>query len=214
MSLSSSDEVRDLYEGSADSYNQMMEQEILLPVYHEVLSNLASKLKTVAGSILDSSCGTGHMLERIRDEYLPGRELIGVDISPKMVAFSRNRLGESATVIESDMGKIPQQPNDSCAAVLSFFAIQHVDLEGFQRCLGEWKRVLVSGGHLLIAAWEGDGAVDYGEVSNVVAKRYRESEVVDAANSAGFSVTTHTVKPVEDFDMDAIYVFATKELRG
>ena len=211
MSHSSSDEVRDLYEKSADSYNQMMDQEIKLPIYDEVLSSLASKLKTVAGSILDSSCGTGHMLERIRDTYLPGRELIGVDISPRMVEFARNRLGDSATTIEGDMGTMPQLPNDSCAAVLSFFAIHHVDLDGFQRCLGEWRRVLVSGGHLLLAAWEGEGEIDYGEVSDVVARRYREAEVVDAASSAGFRVATHMVKPVDDFDMDAIYVFATKE---
>ena len=92
MSLSSSDEVRKLYEETADSYNEMMGQEIQLPIYAEVLENLATKLTSISGSILDSSCGTGHMLELIRDRYLQNRDLIGIDLSPKMVRLARNRL--------------------------------------------------------------------------------------------------------------------------
>lgn len=211
MSLSSPDDVRDHYEESADAYDQMMEQEIKLPIYDEVLSYLASKLDTLTGAVLDSSCGTGHMLEQIHEVYMPGRKLIGVDISPGMVELSQRRLGDSATVFEADMGSIPQLADDSCAAVLSFFAIHHVDQNAFQRCLGEWKRLLVPEGHLLIATWEGEGAIDYGGASDVVARRYRKVEVVDAVTSAGFGVTTHSVRSVDDFDMDAIHLFAIRQ---
>lgn len=148
------------------------------------------------------------MLEHLHEIYLPGRKLIGVDLSPGVVELSQQRLGDSATVFEADMGAIPQLADDSCAAILSFFAIHHVDLDAFQRCLGEWKRHLVPEGHLLLAAWEGEGAIDYGESTDVVARRYRKVEVVDAVTSAGFGVTTHSVRTVDDFDMDAIYLFA------
>lgn len=211
MSLSSRDDVRRLYEDSADSYNKMMEQEIQLPMYHEVLANLAAKLDGIDGSIVDSSCGTGHMLERIRDGYESGgRQLIGVDLSPRMVELARQRLGDSATIHEGDMGSMDQLADASSACVISFFAIHHVDLDGFQRCLAEWNRALVSGGHLALAAWEGVGAVDYGGSSEVVARRYREDEIVDAVDAAGLKVVAHSVKPVDEIDMDVVHVFATK----
>lgn len=211
MSMSSQDDVRRLYADSADWYNTMMDQEIRLPMYHDVLGKLSAKLDGVVGSIVDSSCGTGHMLERIGDEFeLGGRQLIGVDLSTRMVELAQERLGDSATILEGDMGSMGQVTDASCACVISFFAIHHVDLERFQRCLAEWTRVLVSGGHLILAAWEGDGAVDYGASSDVVARRYREIEVVDGAKAAGFHVVSHSVKPVDDFDMDVVHLFATK----
>ena len=109
------------------------------------------------------------------------------------------------------MGAISQQADNSCAAVISFFAIHHVDFHSLQRCLGEWRRVLVLGGQLLLAAWEGTGPIDYGDISNVVARRYPESEVIDEIQSAGFEVASHSVISVEGFDMDAIHVLASKQ---
>ena len=119
-------------------------------------------------------------------------------------------LRDSAKILEGDMGSMDQLADASSACVISFFAIHHVDLDGFRRCLAEWNRVLVSGGHLVLATWEGDGAVDYGESSDVVARRYREIEVVDGAEAAGFHSVSHSVKPVDDIDMDVVHLFATK----
>ena len=210
MSLSPKEEVRRLYQDSADSYNRMMDQEIQLPMYAEVLDLLAAKFDGVAGSILDSSCGTGHMLELIGEKYDLGRQLIGVDLSTKMVELARKRLGDSATILEGDMGSLAEIEGASCACVISFFALHHVDLGGVQRCLAEWNRVLTSGGHLVLAAWEGEGIVDYGDSSNVVARRYLEAEIMHVANEKGFQIVEHSVKPVDGFDMDVVHLFATK----
>lgn len=49
----------------------------------------------------------------------------------------------------------------SAAAVVSFFSVHHLDPEGVCVALREWRRVLRSEGQLLIAAWEGVGAIDY-----------------------------------------------------
>ena len=211
MRVSSTDKVRHLYEESAHSYNEMMDQEIQLPIYREVLGNLAERLVGVNGSIVDSSCGTGHMLDRIRHDFAPvGRQLIGVDLSARMVEIARQRLGDSATVFEGDMAAMYRLPDAASACVISFFAIHHVDLDGLQRCLTEWNRVLASGGHLVLAAWEGVGAIDYGGSSDIVARRYQEDEMVDAANLAGFRIEAHFIRPVDGFDMDAVHLFATK----
>lgn len=55
-----------------------------------------------------------------------------------------------------------------------------------------------------------ESADAYGGSTDVIARRYRKVEVVDAVTSAGFGVTTHSVRSVDDFDMDAIYLFAIK----
>ena len=51
------DQVKKLYEESADSYATMMDSEIDLPLYASVLGRLQSKLATVSGMLIDTSCG-------------------------------------------------------------------------------------------------------------------------------------------------------------
>lgn len=209
MNLSSSDEVRQLYDDSAESYEQTMDTEIRLPVYDKILTDLGNRLVNVEGAILDSSCGTGHMLERIRDDFAPHRPLVGIDLSPRMISLARQRLGDSATILEGDMASLSDIDDNSCASVLSFYAIHHVDRCGLKRCLNEWKRVLVTGGQLVLAAWEGSGSIDYGEHSDVVARRYLDSDVKEAAALAGFQIVHCLISPVDGFDMDAVHLLAS-----
>ena len=208
MSVSSSAAVRNLYDETADSYNAMMDQEIELPLYDRVLTDLADVLKTVPGAILDSSCGSGHMLERIASSYCPERDLMGVDLSPEMVRISQRRLGEKAKIFEADMSSLTQVRDSTCAAVISFFALHHVDPDGLGKCLGEWNRVLTTGGYLFLAAWEGSGNVDYGDAADLVARRYTEDEVILAVSQAGFQVVSRSVKFVEEIGMDSVHLIA------
>ena len=209
MNLSSTEQVRQFYEDSADSYNAMMDEEIELPMYAEALGALAERIADLDGPVLDSSCGSGHMLERLRDRYAPGRGFIGVDLSPRMVAIARKRLGSGATVSEGDMRELGHVPDNSCAAVLSFFALHHVDLEGMGICFVEWYRVLRPGGQLLVATWEGEGGIDTGGYADIVAMRYGREGVARAASAAGFRVDRCAVEPVEGMEMDAVYLAAT-----
>ena len=73
-----------------------------------------------------------------------------------------------------------------------------------------WNRVLVHKGLLLLAAWEGSGPIDYGLESDLVAFRYTSEELIEIAESTGFKITRYSVKPVEDFPMDAIYLECIK----
>lgn len=210
MTIASAEKVREFYEESADSYNSMMDVEIDLPMYATALSGLAERIATLDGAVLDSSCGSGHMLERLKDQYAPRRPLLGVDLSPRMVTISQKRLGCAATVVEGDMRTLWHVPDGSCAAVLSFFALHHVGLEGMRTCFVEWYRVLKTGGQLLVATWEGEGNIDYGGYADIVAMRYRADEVAKAANATGFRIDTCSVGEVEGMEMDAVYLAATK----
>jgi hypothetical protein len=94
----------------------------------------------------------------------------------------------------------------SAAAVLSFFAVHHLDRQGVMLAAGEWRRVLCDGGQLMVAAWEGTGPIDYGEETDIVALRYTSEELNSWFEKSGFSVQRCAVEPVEDFPMDAVYL--------
>ncbi len=109
------------------------------------------------------------------------------------------------------MRSLPGIPSASVAALINFFAIQHLDLDGIRLAMHEWNRVLAPKGRILVAAWEGSGAIDYGEESDIIAFRYTRNELTDLSVKAGFLVTRCTVEPVEDFPMDAIYLEGEKK---
>jgi len=195
-----------MYEATADSYAEMMDQEIDHPVYADVLGRLAARLENTPGTLIDTACGSGHMLSMYHEGYEPNRPLLGVDLSPRMVAIAGERLGPGGDVLVGDMRDLSMVESGSAAGLLNFFAVHHLDPAGLQTALGEWHRVLRGGGQLLIGAWEGEGVIDYGDESDIVALRYRPDELTSWAEEVGFDVTRCVVEPVEDFPMDAVYL--------
>lgn len=211
MKTSSLNNVRNMYDTNADSYAKMMDSEIKLPVYKDKLGQLHENIVNTPGILLDTSCGSGHMLAMFRSQYDSNRSLIGIDISPRMVAVSKKHLGKEASIELGDMRALPGIDSASVAAVINFFAVHHLDADGICASMLEWNRVLVQNGRLLVAAWEGSGAIDYGEESDIVALRYTCNELTEISEKSGFIVTRCTVEPVEDFPMDAIYLECIKE---
>lgn len=94
MKASPEKEVRIMYEETADSYSKMMASEIELPIYSDTLSKLAARTSEIPGLIIDTSCGSGHMLELYHDKFDSSHSLIGVDLSPRMVEIAEKRLAK------------------------------------------------------------------------------------------------------------------------
>ncbi|HMR75379.1 MAG TPA: methyltransferase domain-containing protein [Polyangiaceae bacterium] len=209
MKISDPDEVRALYDGTAESYSTMMDSEIDLPMYADVLGRLSERVAGATGPLVDTACGSGHMLARYRERYEPARQLIGIDLSPKMVAIAKARLGSQAQVHLADMRELPSFVQASSAvAVLNFFALHHLEGTQLAAALREWHRVLQPGGQLVVATWEGRGAIDYGGESDIVAIRYSRDELAASAAAAGFAITRCVVEPVAEMPMDAVYLEA------
>ena len=136
---------------------------------------------------------------------------MGVDLSPRMVLIAEEKLGTNARVAVGDMRDLSSVGSGSGSAVLNFFALHHLDFEGVKLAFREWYRILTPGGQLVVATWEGSGAIDYGDESDIVAVRYKSNELATSAQEAGFSITRSIVEPVEDFPMDAVYLEGVKE---
>ena len=90
--------------------------------------HLSRRIAHLSGPVVDTSCGPGHMLFRYRDAFDPTRELVGVDLSPRMVSITRTRLGLGAEVHVGDMRNLARVESESAAAVVSYFAIHHLNL--------------------------------------------------------------------------------------
>lgn len=55
MQPSTDDEVRRMYDETADSYAQMMDAEIGLPVYADVLGRLQRRIANIGGPVIDTA---------------------------------------------------------------------------------------------------------------------------------------------------------------
>jgi len=210
MKKSPDKEVRELYEETADSYSEMMDSEIELSIYSDTLSRLAVRIAKIPGTIIDTSCGSGHMLALFHDSYDSSHSLIGVDLSPKMVEIADKRLGTKAKTFVGNMLDLGLVSPSSSAAVISFFAIHHLDPEGVILALKKWHRILINQGQLVLAAWEGEGTIDYGDESDVVAFRFTQDQIKSWVTEAGFLVERCIVESVEEIPMNAIYLEAKK----
>lgn len=210
MKPSPTDAVRAMYETNADGYSQMMDQEITLPVYADTLGRLRDRIAHLPGTVVDTACGPGHMLSLLHNQFDPNRPLLGIDLAPRMVAIAGKRLDPGGQAMVGDMSDLPALDAGSAAAVINFFALHHLDPAGAKKALREWHRILCPGGQLLVAVWEGCGAIDYGDASDIVALRYTSFELNTWAMEAGFTVLKCSVEPVEDFPMDAVYLECTK----
>ena len=210
MKVSLTKEVRDMYESTAESYSKMMDKEIDLPVYSEILGRLHERIANVPGTLIDTACGSGHMMSMYRKRYDQRRSLLGIDLSPRMVSIAGKKLGSAGQVVVGDMRDLSQVEANFASALLNFFAVHHLDPEGVRTAVKEWYRVLRPGGQLLVAAWEGVGTIDYGEESEIVAFRYGNDELFKWSQEAGFDISRCVVEPVEGFPMDAVYLEGAK----
>lgn len=205
------DAVREMYDSEAEAYSTMMDSEIKHPLYSDTLERLKARIAGISGAIIDAPCGSGHMLSMYHEQFDAERALVGIDLSPQMVAIASKRLGSAAEITIGDIRELKNVPSNSAAAVISHFAFHHLDADGVLQALKEWHRVLRVGGQLVIGAWEGEGVIDYGDEEDLVAIRHGADELEKMVRDCGFSVSRNVVEQDEELMMDAVYIEGSRE---
>jgi SAM-dependent methyltransferase len=109
---------------------------------------LQSLLPPVAGRrVLDAGCGPG-----VYAEWLAGRgaAVVGLDVSPRMLAQARQRLGDEASLLLADLGRpLAFLAPASFDVVLSALALDYV--RDWGAAFREFFRVLRDPGHLVFS---------------------------------------------------------------
>lgn len=136
--------VRTRFDDRAPSYDES--------ALHRGLADAVAAFVDVAHvtSVLDVATGTGLVLRALRDRC--GRDaprMIGVDVSPGMLAVARHALPE-AELIESDVRRLPLP--DASVDLVTCVTGLHL-IPDTPAVLDEWVRVLRPGGAVVTATF-------------------------------------------------------------
>jgi SAM-dependent methyltransferase len=104
------------------------------------------------GPILVPCCGTFPELDRLVERW-PGREVVGIDLSPGMIGLARERAAGRPNVkaIVGDAQALDPHWAGRCAAVVSVFGLQQ--LPDPLAAVRSWLDALRPGGRLSIVFW-------------------------------------------------------------
>jgi SAM-dependent methyltransferase len=199
----------DHYDAFADAYARANESGLFTRWYaRPAVLNL---LGDVAGRrVLDAGCGSGPLLADLKEH---GASVAGFDASPAMIRLARQRLGDEADLKVADLTQpLPYDAGafDDAVAVL----VLHY-LEDWSRPLAELRRVLRTGGRLVVvvnhpiiapvmypeinyfATVPNAEDYDFDGVRATLTMWYRSlSAMSEAFTAAGFRISTISEPPV------------------
>ena len=140
--------------------------------------------------VLDVGCGTGATLAAIAATY-PNVRAYGVDLSPEMVAFARERLSPVADVRVGDAEHLPLA-DGAVVLVTCVDSLHHYPNPG--TALAEMHRVTRRGGGLVLGEWR--ATAPWRQLMNWLLPRtpggdvriYTPAELTELAASVGYRV--------------------------
>jgi SAM-dependent methyltransferase len=134
------------YDGFAEAYAAETESNLINGYYtRPAVLDLAGDV--TGRRILDVGCGAGPLLESLRDR---GAIVTGVEPSAKMLELARQRLGEGVALHQAGLGGDPLPfPDGAFDDVVACLVLHY--LEDWKAPLAELRRVLASGGRLIVA---------------------------------------------------------------
>ena len=125
----------------AERYKDEMDDK---PFDRACLDRLAQEVGTL-GPICDMGCGPGQIARYLHRQ---GVATLGVDLSAQMVAEAQ-RLNPEISFHQGDMLSLSDE-SDSWGGIAAFYCLIHIPREQMVAALRELKRVLKSGGVLLV----------------------------------------------------------------
>jgi ubiquinone/menaquinone biosynthesis C-methylase UbiE len=202
--VSSEDHVstaRDVYDISAGVYVQFVGTEISSaterPVDRSLLIDFVELVKTQAISrVADVGCGPGRVAAFMADH---GLDVIGVDVSQAMLAIARSAHPD----VEFEEGQLNALPMETgvLAGAVCWYSIIYTPPDGLDEAFDELARVLIPGGHLLLAFQTEGKPVHredaFGTHLPLTSYRHSVQDVVGRLENTGFKIYTTAVRAPE-----------------
>ncbi len=134
------------YEEMAEAYHRLIDHKPHNAYYDR--PNTLSLIPEPGGkAILDAACGPGKYAEILRSR---GADVTGFDVSPRMVAFAKERNKGAGTFFVHDLADpLGMLADGSFDVVLCALALHY--LPDWTPAIREFGRVLKPGGHLVIS---------------------------------------------------------------
>lgn len=156
------------------------------PFDREWLDDFAKRAQPL-GPVCDLGCGPGHI-----GRYLQGRgaRAVGLDLSFGNLQQAR-QLNPRLELVQGDMMALPFD-GESLGGIAAFYSIIHLERSEVPAALREMRRVLRSGGWLLLAFHLGNEILHeeelWGYAVDFDATLFTVAEVVKELNEAGLVV--------------------------
>ena len=206
------EQVRVAWDAVAEPYAEHYWDELAHKPFDRVWLDRLVALARGLGPICDMGCGPGHVGRYLRDR---GAEVVGADLSEAMLRQAR-RLNPDVVYHRQDILALTLPP-DSLGAVAAFYAIVNLSPEQAGTAFGEFRRVLVPGGYLLLAFHVGEGTVHVEElVGRAISLDFTlhdPDDVVARLQAAGLRVEEVTMRypyPDVEYPSRRAYILARK----
>jgi SAM-dependent methyltransferase len=189
------DAVRQAYDTVAADYAELLRDELASNAIDRSVLGAFAELVIAdgAGLVADLGCGPGRVAAHL--DAL-GLEVMGIDLSPAMVAEARL----AHPHLRFEVGSLTNLELDDevLAGAVAWYSIIHTPPERRADVYGELARVIRTGGHLLVAFQVGDERVHlqraYGHDLSLVVYRLAPDTVIDQLTGGGFELVARTIR--------------------
>jgi len=202
--------VRAAYDVAARDYAAAFGDDLAQLPLDRAMLDAAIAAAPAAGWVLEAGCGPAPAAT-----HLGGSRILAIDLSHEMLVVAGERSSGLARA-QADVRRLPLQ-DGSCALVIAFYVVQHLDRIDLGPVLGELRRVLRTDGVLLVAAHLGDSDVISTEflghpIDPVGGVLYSRDDLVGSVVAAGFVVDVERQRgPLpNEFDSQRLYLRARR----
>lgn len=192
---------RAVYDATAGVYTAAVGTEVNAtfeaPIDRALLMAFVESLKAAPGRVADVGCGPGRVAAFLSAH---GLDVVGVDVSPSMLAIAR----DAHPSIPFEDGQLTSLPfgDESLAGAVCWYSVIHTPPGELVGAFAEIERVLVRGGHVLLAFQAGDGGPvhrenAYGTGLTLTNYRHNPDEVATSLVDAGLHVHARAIREPE-----------------
>lgn len=181
-----SDATRESYDRLAATYTDHVAGELAGKPFDRDLLDRFAEITRPLGPIADLGCGPGHVAAYLHER---GAEVVGVDLSPEMIAQARKHF--PGIRFETGSMSEPREAG-SLGGIVAFYSIIHIEREQQPAMFANWHRALKSGGRVLVAFHLGEEDRHLDELWSVPVKLdflfFQSDEIAERLEAAGFTI--------------------------